>query len=152
MEHAAMEESAWHSGPWIRWTHLSLTPLVILMMMLMIPELRDRRNWNPELPIENVNFSSVSKSVTLGRSRWRQWQAYTKPQNTVYLLSSSSASFAIFPLHGPSLFWSMCPYACFFFIQRYHLQDGHVEENYKTLRLIKTHFPLESVISAMHSK
>lgn len=99
--------------------------LVILMAMLMILELRDRRTWNTERPTENVNSSQICPNLThletgLGGGKGRALQnckmqfIFCLPTVSLLLFSPSPISLYVWDLAYVSL--------CFLlFIQRYPL-------------------------------
>lgn len=128
--------------------------LVILMMMLMILELRERRSWNPEHLTENVNSSQMCPSLPYWETGLEEGKG-SPLQNckiTVYLPSSSTVHFLLFVHFLISLLPRLHPKASFFFIQAYLLHDAQVEENDQNLLLIKIHFPSVLLIPPVYAK
>lgn len=128
----------------LQWSsHLSPDSWVILMKMLMILEVKDRRTWNPELLTGNVNSSHMYPSLThletgLDEGKDRPLQNY-KIQFTLCLLQLC-------------LYSSVCVLSFLLRIQICLLQDGQVEGNYQNLLLIKILFPSGLLISPVYAK
>lgn len=128
----------------LQWSsHISPDSWVILMRMLMILEVRDRRTWNPEHLTENVNSSHMYPNLAHFET------GLDEDKDRPLLNCEIQFTLCLLQL---CLYSSVCVLSFLLCIQRCLLQDGQVEGNYHNLLLIKIHFPSGLLISPVYAK